>query len=866
MPMNEQETRFLDALFADDTDHALELLSTRKINLNLRYDGTPVLQLAIMRHNVRVVEKLLELRADANAKGTEGTTALHAASQTCVPELVRLLISRARVNEKDNSGCTPLHYVCGVNPPPEERAIVPHNDPRIYESERVPDKLPIEETPMLTKIKRRANIEEERPVARQVTYTPEPPLPGPVIPSQASPSLRAVPIAPLSRGEVISGSLSIVRMLVGAGANVNMRTTEGKAPLDIAFEGYREDIMCVLIEAGAELQRGREFLQTACNCDMLHLARALVARGVKADFCDENGWTPLHHAAYGGKVELVKLLIDAGGKVDAKDNEGNTPMNYAVSTDHSSERALQSGACLVASGAKTNCKDSFGRTPIHIAAKSGHMPLTKALVEAKADLNAKDKYGEIPLNEAIGNMHEDVAREIILGGANVNAHGAYGYSPLHLAIDKGMPRIFELLLSQKANVNLKDAEGRTPLMHAASANTKWAAEGLVAKKADANAKDKYGETALTIAVRNATDQYNSKRGDAVEVAKLILASGANPNIFPDKKPLLHLVRGKDNRELQKALLDAGADPNAKDEYGSAALFYAIYDRDAEFARMLVEKKADVNALDQHGERLLWRAINMDQAEICKLLIEGGAQLDYLDLGGRTVLYYPVKYGKKEIVELLLKAKVDPNAFDKDGETALRIAIYDDRLEIGKMLIDAGANPSLVDAHGNTPFYHAFYHMNMQFVKMFLDLGADPDMKFNDGKTPLIWLIDNTWFDKDKKLELARMLVYAGAKISSKSARKGMCALTYAFEMRKFELIPFLVESGADLSVVDDEGRTPLHAAVGAGDLSLVKLLVEKGADLSAKDMQGRTPEALARDCYYDGVDEIREYLENARTI
>ena len=58
--------------------------------------------------------------------------------------------------------------------------------------------------------------------------------------------------------------------------------------------------------------------------------RQHLAAGVNAK--DDNGWTPLHHAAWNSHKEIIELLIAAGADMNAKDNYGDygkTPLDYA---------------------------------------------------------------------------------------------------------------------------------------------------------------------------------------------------------------------------------------------------------------------------------------------------------------------------------------------------------------------------------------------------------------------------------------------------------------------------------------------------------------------------------------------------------
>lgn len=47
----------------------------------------------------------------------------------------------------------------------------------------------------------------------------------------------------------------------------------------------------------------------------------LLERGANPNAKDEYGWTPLHHAAKKGSVDIAKLLINKGANVNAKSEE-----------------------------------------------------------------------------------------------------------------------------------------------------------------------------------------------------------------------------------------------------------------------------------------------------------------------------------------------------------------------------------------------------------------------------------------------------------------------------------------------------------------------------------------------------------------
>lgn len=68
-----------------------------------------------------------------------------------------------------------------------------------------------------------------------------------------------------------------------------------------------------------------------------------------------------------------------------------------------------------------------------------------------------------------------------------------------------------------------------------------------------------------------------------------------------------------------------------------------------------------------------------------------------------------------------------------------------------------------------------------------------------------------------------------------------------------ELARLLIDNGADPTLADGEGGTPLHNAARISDPDLIALLIERGADPLARDDDGRTPLDIARE---DGDAEV----------
>ncbi|XP_069553657.1 ankyrin repeat domain-containing protein 49 [Brachyistius frenatus] len=79
--------------------------------------------------------------------------------------------------------------------------------------------------------------------------------------------------------------------------------------------------------------------------------------------CDEDGYTPLHRAAYSGHFEVVSALLASGAKVNPRTVDGWTPLHSACRWSR-----VTVASCLLQHGAELNAQTNGGLTPLHLAA------------------------------------------------------------------------------------------------------------------------------------------------------------------------------------------------------------------------------------------------------------------------------------------------------------------------------------------------------------------------------------------------------------------------------------------------------------------------------------------------------------------
>lgn len=119
------------------------------------------------------------------------------------------------------------------------------------------------------------------------------------------------------------------------------------------------------------------------------------------------GSTPLHIAAFYGKIEVLKFLIEKGALINAKDisrdNKDWTPLHYAAYNGK-----LDCVKYLIEKNADINAKASDGATALHFAVAKGYKSIIIELLKSKADTEIETieglKAGQVTSNKDIINL------------------------------------------------------------------------------------------------------------------------------------------------------------------------------------------------------------------------------------------------------------------------------------------------------------------------------------------------------------------------------------------------------------------------------------------------------------------------------
>jgi ankyrin repeat protein len=413
----------------------------------------------------------------------------------------------------------------------------------------------------------------------------------------------------------------------------------------------------------------------------------------------------------------------------------------------------------------------------------------RTLVRQRADVNAPQVDGMTALHWATHQDDQETVELLLRAGAHAKAANRYGITPLSLAAANGNAAIVEALLKAGADANAALPGGETPLMTAARVGSVAAVKSLLARGATVDARDeRRGQTAL---------MWAAAEGHADVVQTLVeLGADVHLRLSSGFTPLLFAVR-EGRSSVVRVLLKAGADVNEP----------VPMDR----------KRGYGGRLPPAGASPLLLAVSNAHFQLAAELLDAGADPN-ANLTGYTVLH---------AITSVRKPGVGDNDPAPEGSGSLN------SLELVKKLVAAGANVNArmtrranltntrLNELGATPFMLASQTADAALLKTLAALGADPKLTNADNSTPLI--------------------VAAGLATRSPGEDAGT-------EPEVLEALQVLLDLGAEINAVDNNGETAMHAAAYKNLPGVVKFLAAKGARIDVwnrDDRFGWTPLAIA---------------------
>jgi len=262
------------------------------------------------------------------------------------------------------------------------------------------------------------------------------------------------------------GHLGVVKLLIEAGANVNLRDAEGKTALDLAGERPDQAGSAKVAEWLKDRDpRGREDMAENTTMDEeetfivairggeLGKAKSMLAARPGLIRSRRHGASPILIARYHGKQEIVECLRGLLPPLDIFEAA-------ALGDRETAERLLDGDGGL----ANAVAQDGFG--PLGLASFFNHDAVVRLLLARGARVDAASSNGMrvMPLHSAAAARSVLIARLLLERGAPVNARqgtSGLGFTPLMEAALNGQPEMVDLLLEHGADRNMRDDKGQT---------------------------------------------------------------------------------------------------------------------------------------------------------------------------------------------------------------------------------------------------------------------------------------------------------------------------------------------------------------------------------------------------------------------
>jgi len=565
--------------------------------------------------------------------------------------------------------------------------------------------------------------------------------------------------------------------------------------------------------------------------------RILLRRGGDVNAAQGDGMTALHWAARNGHDELVQVLIYAGANLAAVTRLGGyTPLHMAAGGG----RAVAVETLLAAGADRQARTTSGGATPLHLAAASGSGAAVDALLEQGAEVDAREtRWGQTPLMFASSRGRLQVAMELIAAGADMAITTRVADLPALAAGKRVGGKVRDQVL---ASFRGDEPEG-----------TSWQPSPAQVQAAVRAANDP--PAGAGEGIPDKLDDF----GFPIDQDLGTLGAPLGPDTAPDEvgDALVAATQPANADEPPSAGAYNAAFPNLVGAHGGlTALLHAIREGKADTALALINEGADIDqpSAGDHTTPLLMATIN-GHFDLAMTLLELGADPNIASDAGATPLF------------TALNTHWAPKARYPQPQAHLQQqATY---LELMSVLLAAGADPDVrltkhlwymeytfshlgVDTRGATPFWRAAHALDVAAMRLLVKHGADPGIPTRKAPKRRFSASEDEKPTTEDPSGLAPVAVGGPAVwpihvVSGHGYGTGFAGNSHRHMPDGWmPAMRYLVdELGADVTRRDHEGFSPMHNAAARGDNDMIRFLVERGADVTLVSRAGQTTADMA---------------------
>ncbi|XP_034946542.1 ankyrin-1-like [Chelonus insularis] len=645
--------------------------------------------------------------------------------------------------------------------------------------------------------------------------------------------------------------LSIIEILLDKGANIHARNKDNYTPLDIAIQDGKTEITSLLIQRGALVGEDlNPLLLKAINTNNHTLVQMIIEHGML-----DNSFIDFQKLVYPavsqGNSKIIKAIVPRCDSI--KSTDLYIPESLIIKYHEESRESVE---WLLKRNFIIHPHSYRNQHFIHGAVENGHLLIVLQLLNSGINVNMVDPTTELNLlTTACLNRHYEMIEKLLEHGANINViisnvnnrlmkdecfiHNLCEYKLFNLAciaVKNGCEEIVRLLLDNGVNVAHINLLNQSLLDYSINFNS--------------NVKD---------------DRYN--------IIKLLLERGAAIHLHVPRNHFVFDAITYGHHRIAQLCLDYKADVQYINPDGNTVLHAAIKNNfNAKFIKTLLKLNSQVNTVTSNGHSPLLDACyhtSKDQLEIIQALLDCNADDNFANHRLVTPLFIACRKKNLPVVQVLLEKGANPNIMDIDGETPLHVAcIFSSNTtkDMIQLLLEHGANIETVDIKGWTPLHTACEMGNSETVKCLLANNANLHATNDDGQTPLHIACK---YSNDTTVEKIQLLLKYNGNIESVD-KKGWTPLIVACEYKSCMAVEYLVKNYADPNATNDQGQTPLHIVSKIPHIKnrhLIKLLIEYGAKVDAVDNNGMTPLFLASNVNdFEAIETLLDHHANPNHV
>jgi ankyrin repeat protein len=382
--------------------------------------GNTILHLAVKnKGDALIIGKILDQKANIDARNRDGDTALHIAAQTDQKEAGEYILSKgANIFYSNSKGESPL-YIALTHPS------------GVLQWMFTPETIAAHDELGNTMLHYAALWRMDRHI---------PFIIGKGVPTEAA---NATGETPLFWAVKYDGA-STVKTLLAEKANLHARDSLGNSVLHASVRWNAKNAVITLLNAGID-----------ANVHSLDMT------------------TPLHEAVRLGITDIAVILINRGADLEVRDSGGNTPFMETVKAGHIGTINL-----LAKMGANSMTRNANGDTPLHAAIAREDEDTIVALLAMGVSIHARNTQNQTPFQIALHNSPQMVS--LLLTRDRVNSADDFGNSPLHIALQERVPAsTLRVIIQKGTRLSAVDSNGRIPLRLAADMS-EWELASMLA--------------------------------------------------------------------------------------------------------------------------------------------------------------------------------------------------------------------------------------------------------------------------------------------------------------------------------------------------------------------------------------------------